>query len=288
MSKLVLGKGLSALIPTEEQTPSGAAAELVESNYRTVALADIRPNPVQPRQDFDAEKLNELALSLKENGLMQPLVVSKNDGSYVLVAGERRFRAANMAGLTEVPVVVVEAEDDRRKLELALIENVQREDLNALELAKAYKRMMDDCQLTQNDVAMRVGKSRTAVANTLRLLALPDSIQQMVRRGDLSEGHARALLGMGNEARMLEMAQRIVGGMLSVRDTEREAGHTRRRRLIPKRKLPALSEMENYLKQTLGTSVKIVPGLKRGRIEIEYYGDEDLGRLLDLFRKISV
>jgi len=285
MSKLVLGKGLSALIPTEEQT--GSATELAESNYRTIALIDIKPNPVQPRHDFDAEKLNELALSLRENGLMQPLIVSKKENGYVLVAGERRFRAANMAGLTEIPVVVVEADDDRRKLELALIENVQRENLNALELAQAYKRLMDDCQLTQNDVAMRVGKSRAAVANTLRLLSLPDSIQHMVRRGDLSEGHARALLSVGNEAQMLEMAQRIVGGTLSVRDTERETGHTRKRRLIPKRKLPALNEMETYLKQTLGTSVKILPGLKRGRIEIEYYGDDDLERLLDLFRKIS-
>ncbi|PWB69942.1 hypothetical protein C3F09_09900 [candidate division GN15 bacterium] len=285
MSKLVLGKGLSALIPTEEQTPEMQSTS--DSNYRTVALGDITPNPVQPRRDFDAEKLNELAQSLKENGLMQPLVVSKRENGYVLVAGERRFRAANMAGLTEVPVLVVEAEDDRRKLELALIENVQRENLNAMELAIAYKRLMDDCQLTQNDVALRVGKSRTAVANTLRLLTLPDSIQQMVRRGDLSEGHARALLSIGNEAQMLEMAQRIVGGTMSVRDAERETVHTRKRRLIPRRKLPALSELENFLKQTLGTSVKIIPGLKRGRIEIEYYGDDDLERLLDLFRKIS-
>ncbi len=285
MSKLVLGKGLSALIPTEEQAT--VATETSQQNYRSVALREIIPNPVQPRHDFDVEKLNELALSLKENGLMQPLVVSRKENGYVLVAGERRFRAANMAGLTEVPVLIVEAEDDRRKLELALIENVQRENLNALELAQAYKRLMDDCRLTQNDVAMQVGKSRAAVANTLRLLSLPDSIQQMVRRGDLSEGHARALLSVGNEAQMLEMAQRIVGGTLSVRDTERETGHTRKRRLIPKRKLPALSEMESYLKQTLGTSVKILPGLKRGRIEIEYYGDDDLERLLDLFRKIS-
>jgi ParB family chromosome partitioning protein len=286
MSKLVLGKGLSALIPTDDQTAT-TALEIAESNYRTVAVADIKPNPVQPRHDFDMEKLNELAVSLKENGLMQPLVVSRIEDGYILIAGERRFRAANLAGLTEVPVVVVEADDDRRKLELALIENVQRENLNALELAQAYKRLMDDCSLTQNDVALRVGKSRAAVANTLRLLSLPDSIQQMVRRGDLSEGHARALLTVGNEAMMLEMAQRIVGGTLSVRDAEREAGHSRRRRLIPKRKLPALSEVENYLKQTMGTSVKIVPGLKRGRIEIEYYGDDDLERLLGLFRKIS-
>lgn len=285
MSKLVLGKGLSALIPTEEQ--SSTATESFDSNFRTVLLGEIKPNPVQPRRDFDPDKLNELALSLKENGLMQPLVVSRQDGGYIIVAGERRFRAAHMAGLTEIPVLIVEADDDRRKLELALIENVQRENLNALELAHAYKRLMDDCGLTQNDVSMRVGKSRTAVANTLRLLSLPDSIQQMVRRNDLSEGHARALLSVGNEAQMLEMAQRIVSGTLSVRDTEREAGHTRRRRLIPKRKLPALSEIENYLKQTLGTSVKIIPGLKRGRIEIEYYGDDDLERLLDLFRKIT-
>ena len=283
MTKLVLGKGLSALIPTttEELPPQES------SHFRTIPLADITPNPVQPRRDFDIERLNELAHSLKQNGLMQPLVVSKTDHGYVLIAGERRFRAASIAGLTEVTAVVVEADDDRRKLELALIENVQREDLNPLDLASAYRRLVDDCKLTQNEVAEKVDKSRAAVANTLRLLSLPDSIQQMIRRGDLTEGHARALLAVGNEAQMLEMAQRIVSGTLSVRDVEREVGHTRKRRLIPKRKLPVLSEIESNLKRTLGTSVRIIPGLKCGRIEIEYYGDDDLERLLELFRKIS-
>jgi ParB family chromosome partitioning protein len=280
MTKLVLGKGLGALIPTTDEGQPEA------HGFRLVALDEITPNPMQPRHEFDGERMTELVESLKQNGMMQPLVVKKNDTGYVIIAGERRYRAARIAGLTQVPVAVMDVADDTRMLELALIENIQREDLNPLELASAYKRLMEQCGLTQNELSIRVGKSRTAVANTMRLLSLPHSIQEMIRHGQLTEGHARAILSLPDEASMLELAQRIVSGDMSVREVERQAGHTRKRKLVPKRKLPALAEIETYLKQLLGTSVKITPGLKRGRIEIEYYGDDDLGRLLEIFRRI--
>ncbi len=280
MTKLVLGKGLGALIPTTEEGQPEA------QTFKMISLGEITPNPMQPRVEFDNERMNELVESLKQNGMMQPLVVKKNESGYVIIAGERRYRAARIAGLTQVPVTVMDVGDDARMLELALIENIQREDLNPLELAQAYKRLMDQCNLTQQELSSRVGKSRTAVANTMRLLSLPHAIQEMIRRGELTEGHARAILSLTDEASMLDLAQRIVSGEMSVREVERQAGHTRKRKLVPKRKLPALAEIETYLKQVLGTSVKITPGLKRGRIEIEYYGDDDLGRLLDLFRRI--
>jgi ParB family chromosome partitioning protein len=280
MTKLVLGKGLGALIPSSEE----AQAEAV--TFKQVALDEITPNPMQPRQEFDDERMHELVESLKQNGMMQPLVVRKNDTGYVIIAGERRYRAARLAGLPHVPVTVMEVADDTRMLELALIENIQREDLNPLELAQAYKRLLEQCHLTQQELSTRVGKSRAAVANTMRLLSLPTSIQEMIRLGQLTEGHARAILSLPDEASMLELAQRIVAGELSVREVERQAGRTRKRKLVPKRKLPAIAEIETSLKQILGTSVKITPGLKRGRIEIEYYGDDDLGRLFEMFRRI--
>lgn len=286
MSKLVLGKGLGALIPTEDPGAS-SVAQAQESAYRNLALDQIQPNTMQPRHEFDQEKLQELAESLRVNGMMQPLVVKPYNNGFMLIAGERRFRAAKIAGLTQVPVIINEVDDDVRMLELALVENIQREDLNPLELAAAYRKLIDQCGLTQQDLASRVNKSRTAVTNTLRLLTLPSSIQEMVRHGQLTEGHARAILGMASEDEMLSTARRIIDGGMSVREAEQVTTRTKKRRLVPKRKLPAISEIETYLKQVLGTSVKIAPGLKRGRIEIEYYGDDDLERLLELFRKIS-
>lgn len=280
MSKLVLGKGLGALIPGDDK----AATE--GRKYRTVELDKIGPNPMQPRRDFNEESLGRLAESFRQNGVMQPLVVRANGGGYTIIAGERRFRAARMAGLSEVPVVVAGEVSEAQMLELALVENLQREDLNPMEMAEAYRRLVDECGMTQSDVALRVGRSRAAVANVLRLNSLPDSIKSMIRKGHLTEGHARAILALDNAEDMVKMADRIVSDAMTVREAEKT---TRRktRRLVPKRKLPALVEIENYLKRLLGTSVKITPGLKQGRIEVEYYGDEDLERLLELFRKIE-
>lgn len=283
MSKLVLGKGLGALIPTEDPSATPTAT----GSYRMLSLDQIQPNPMQPRHEFDQERLTELAESLKQNGMMQPLVVRQNGNGFMLIAGERRFRAARLAGLTQAPVIINDVDDDVRMLELALVENIQREDLNSLELATAYRRLIEQCGLTQQDLSTRVNKSRTAVTNTLRLLTLPASVQEMVRRGELTEGHARAILSLSSENEMIATAQRIIASGMSVRATEEVATRIKKRRLVPKRKLPAISEIETHLKQVLGTSVKITPGLKRGRIEIEYYGDDDLERLLELFRKMT-
>lgn len=282
MSKQVLGKGLSALIP------GGEESSVNKIQFRAVALEQIAPNPMQPRQAFADDKLQELAQSLKTNGVMQPLVVRKNGSGYTIVAGERRYRAARIAGLEQIPVIVVDDIDDTRMLELALVENIHRQDLNPLELAEAYRRLLDECGLTQAELAGRVGKSRVSVTNHLRLLSLPDSIKRLVAENKLSEGHARAILAIDNEAQMLEMADRIVSSEMSVREVERAASSKRKRRLVPKRTSPAVSEMENYLKRLLGTSVRVSPGLKRGKIEIEFYGHEDLDRLWQLFRKIEV
>lgn len=281
MSKQVLGKGLSALIP------GGEESSVNKIQFRAVALEQIAPNPMQPRQAFADDSLQELAQSLKTNGVMQPLVVRRNGSGYTIIAGERRYRAARIAGLEQVPVIVVDDVDDTRMLELALVENIHRQDLNPLELADAYRRLLDECGLTQAELASRVGKSRVSVTNHLRLLSLPDSIKRLLAEQRLSEGHARALLTIDNEAKMLEMAERIVNNALSVREVERAAPTKRKRRLVPKRASSAVDEMESYLKRLLGTSVRVSPGLKRGKIEIEFYGHEDLDRLWQLFRKIE-
>ena len=281
MSKLVLGKGLGALIPGDEDK----AAQ--EKRYRMVPLDKIGPNPMQPRREFNEDSLRELAQSLAQNGVMQPLLVRVNGSGYTIIAGERRFRAARLAGLTEVPVLQVDDVSESRMLELALVENVQREDLNPMEMAEAYRRLVGECNLTQNELATRVGKSRAAVANSLRLNSLPEKIKDMIRGGKLSEGHARAILSLDSEVEMLKLADQIVTDSMSVRQVEHTTGRAKRRKLVPKRKIPALMEIETYLKRLLGTSVKISPGLKKGRIDIEYYGDEDLERILELFKKIE-
>jgi ParB family chromosome partitioning protein len=281
MSKVVLGKGLEALIPGEGST-SGS-----DKRYRLIALERIAPNPLQPRREFDEDSLRELAASVKRNGLMQPLLVRQDGSTFTILAGERRFRAARLAELTEVPAVVMGEVDDARMLELALVENLQREDLNPIEAAEAYRTLMERCEYTQAQLAERVGKSRTAVANQLRLLGLPESIKQMLRAGDLSEGHGRAILGLAGEGEMLRLAEQIRQNALTVRDVEQRTSRVKRKRLLPKRKIPALAEAESRLKQIYGTSVKIHRGLKRGRIEIEFYSDDDLDRLLELLGSVS-
>ena len=280
MKKVVLGRGLDALIPTESTTG------VDDRKLRTVALDRIAPNPMQPRRDFNDETLQQLADSLTRNGIMQPLVVVQNGSAFTIIAGERRFRAARLAGLEEVPVVVMEDIDEGRMLELALVENLQREDLNAIEAAEAYRSLMEKCDHTQSELAARVGKSRAAIANAMRLLALPDSIKQLVRSGRLSEGHARTMLALDNEVEMLHLARRIEEESMSVRDLERLTTKVRRRPAT-RRRVPAIAEMESYLKQLMGTSVRIVTGRKKGRIEIEYYGIDDLNRLLEMFQKLG-
>jgi ParB family chromosome partitioning protein len=282
MSKNVLGKGLSALIPVTEDT------EASDVHYRRVPLDRIAPNPLQPRKNFDEATLAELSESIRLNGMVQPIVIRKNGAGFTIVAGERRYRAARLAGMSEAPAMIMDDVDDVRMLELALVENIQREDLNPLELAGAYRRLIDQCGLTQAGLAERVGRSRAAVANHLRLLTLPESIKKLIVDGRLTEGHARALLSLGSEASMLQMADQIVSNSLTVRDVEKAGPQKKkRRRLVIKRVSPAVAEIETELKRILTTAVKITPGLKQGKIEIEYYGEEDLGRLWQLLRKID-
>ncbi|MEA2031241.1 MAG: ParB/RepB/Spo0J family partition protein [candidate division Zixibacteria bacterium] len=279
MKKMVLGKGLDALIPTESKSGN-------DKKFQNVALDQIAPNPMQPRRDFDSNSLQKLADSLKRDGVMQPLVVVRNGSSYTIIAGERRFRAARLAELDVVPVVVMEEVDEGQMLELALIENLQREDLNPIEAAEAYHSLIEKRNHTQAKLADHVGKSRAAIANSLRLLSLPESIKQLVRSGRLSEGHARTMLSLENETEMLQLAHRIENETLSVRDLERQTVKTRGR-AAKRRRVPAVMETESHLKQLLGTSVRIITGRKKGRIEIEYYGIDDLNRLLELFEKIE-
>jgi ParB family chromosome partitioning protein len=281
MSKIVLGKGLEALIPGDGDTA------VDERKLRMVPLDRIAPNPMQPRHDFDEASLAELAESLRVNGIIQPLVVIANGTGYTIVVGERRFRAARLSGLTEVPAVVLDDVDEGRMLELALVENLQRENLGPLEVAEAYRMLIEKCGLTQREVAEKVGKSRVAVTNSLRLLMLPEQIRTLIREKKLSEGHARAILAVESEEEMARLAQQIMHESLSVRDTEQAVRTGRRRRLVPKRIAPAVADAESYLKGLLGTSVKIRHGLRRGTIRIEYYGTDDLTRLLELFHRVA-
>lgn len=279
--KVVLGRGLEALIPKSDDAQSG------DSTYHAIPLDKIVSNPMQPRRKFDDEALMELGESFKSQGILQPIIVKKKDNEFVLIAGERRYRAAVMIGMKDIPAIVLDDKDESDMLQMALVENLQREDLNPLEAAEAFRRLMDEAGLTQNQLAVRVGKSRAAVANILRLLSLPDKVKELMRQGKLSEGHARAILAVDNDLARVRLAERIVAENMSVRSAEESARRVKRRRLIPKKKIPELMETENYLKQLFGTAVKITPGLKRGKIEIEYYGDEDLERILELFRKIG-
>jgi ParB family chromosome partitioning protein len=280
-SKIALGKGLEALIPRESTAIQG------DAKYRLVPVDAIEPNPLQPRRDFDEESLQQLADSFKQNGVMQPLVVKKNGSNFTIIAGERRLRAAQIAGLTEVPVMLMDEVDEPRMLELALVENLQREDLNPLEAAEGFRTLIDRCGLTQQQMAERVGKSRSAVANTLRLLELPETIKQMMREGKLTEGHARTLLTVVNPTIMMELAEKFAAESLSVRAAEREASRVRRMLTRPKIRDANVQEAENFLIHLLGTAVRIHRGRKKGRIEIDYYSDDDLNRLLELMRRIG-
>jgi ParB family chromosome partitioning protein len=279
-----LGRGLGALLGDFEE-------EIREKTpYKLLPIQKVEPNRNQPRQDFDEEELEALAESLSEHGIIQPLTVRELDsGYYQIIAGERRWRAARMAGLTEVPVVIIEA-DDQKTMELALIENLQRQDLNPVEEAMGYRALMDDFGLTQEDAAQRVGKSRPAVANALRLLNLPDAVLEKVRNGSLSAGHARALLSVKSEKKQLEIMQKIIALGLSVRQAELLCKNLSRE---PAQEKPVtlavdyVSECEKQLSKHLGRGVKIVNGKRKGRFELEFYGPEDLQILLDALLKLK-
>jgi ParB family chromosome partitioning protein len=283
MSRKVLGRGLEALIST------ASASEAVEGRSTPVGGATelhvdaIAPNPFQPRSRFDENGLKELADSIRASGVIQPILVRRHGvGGYQIVAGERRLRAAQLAGLSRIPAIVREY-DDREMMELALIENIQREDLNPIDEAKAYQALVEKVGLTHDQLSERVGKQRSSITNSLRLLLLPPEVKEMVSRGTLTAGHARALLGLDNGGDQLAAARYVVNKGFSVRRTEafvrrrERKAHTR-----PKvSRLEGLPEWETKLKQRFSTNVVIMPGRKGGRVEFEFYSQEDLERLLE-------
>lgn len=279
-----LGRGLGALLDPfgEEAGESGP--------YQLLPIYKVEPNPDQPRQDFDEAQLQALAESVGEHGIIQPLTVRQMpNGYYQIIAGERRWRAARLANLTEVPAVVVEA-DDRKAMELALIENLQRQDLNPLEEAQGYQSLIEDYGLTQEEAAKRVGKSRPAVANSLRLLGLCPAVQEKLRTGELSAGHARAVLTLKSEKKQAEAAQKIAALGLSVRQAELLCKNMEREPAPEKPvtlEVNYVAECEKQLSKHLGRGVKIVNGKRKGRFELEFYGQEDLQTLLDALMKIQ-
>ena len=281
-----LGKGLGALLGDFEEVSSE------KTPYQLLPIYKVEPNPDQPRRDFDEEELQALADSISEHGIIQPLTVRElNSGYYQIIAGERRWRAARLANLSEVPVVVIEA-DDKKAMELALIENLQRQDLNPVEEALGYKSLMEDYGMTQEDAAKRVGKSRPAVTNALRLLNLSDEVLEKVRNGQLSAGHARAILTVKTEKKQLAAAQKIIALGLSVRQAELLCRNMAKEAPEPKEepvtlKVDYVAECEKQLSKHLGRGVKIVNGKRKGRFELEFYGQEDLQVLLDALMKLQ-
>jgi len=283
-----LGRGLSALIPDQILDDAGHA---VSGVLRTVGLDTIQPNPEQPRRHFDKSALEELAASLREHGLLTPLVVRPaGPGRYVLIAGERRWRAAGLAGLHELPVVVRhDADDEAVQLALALVENLQREDLDPIECAWGYRRLVDDHGYTQEQVARKVGKTRTTIANALRLLRLPEGVQNLLREGRISTGHAKALLAVDAPETLREILSQVLAKDLSVRATERlvraQAG-VKRSVVVKERRERVLDYASQLLTRALNTAVAIHPRKRGGggRITIDYYSNEDLERLIGALR----
>jgi len=260
------------------------------SPYQLLPIHRVEPNPNQPRRDFDEEELQALADSIATHGVVQPLTVRElPSGYYQIIAGERRWRAARMAELSQIPAVIIEA-DDKKTMELALIENLQRQDLNPVEEAMGYRSLMEDYGLTQEDTAKRVGKSRPAVANALRLLSLCPEVLELVCSGKLSAGHARAVLSLKSEKAQKEAANKIVNLGLSVRQAEllcKNLGKEPAPEKEPTLAVNYVAECEKYLSKHLGRGVKIVNGKRKGRFELEFYGQEDLQVLLDALMKIG-
>ena len=280
-----LGKGLGALMGDfTVETPSS------KSPYQLLPIHKVEPNPDQPRQHFDPEELQSLADSIALHGVVQPLTVREvSNGYYQIIAGERRWRAARIAELKEIPAVIIEA-DDRKVMELALIENLQRQDLNPVEEAMGYQTLMQEYGLTQEDAAKQVGKSRPAVANALRLLNLSDKVLEMVRKGELSAGHARAVLSLKSQKLQDQAAQKIAALGLSVRQAELLCKNMAKEPVPEKEPTLAVdyvAECEKSLSKHLGRGVKIVNGKRKGRFELEFYGQDDLQILLDALMKIE-
>ena len=281
-----LGRGLGALL-------GDAALQSQEGGSLSLPISQVEPGLKQPRKRVEEEALQDLADSIRTHGIIQPLTVRRlSSGYYQIIAGERRWRAAKLAGLTEVPAVIIEA-DDRKVMELGLIENLQREDLNPIEEANGYKVLVEEYGLTQEEVAQRVGKSRPAVANALRLLALPDPVCQLLEEGKLSAGHARAILSIPNGGLQMQLAKKVVEDGLSVRQTEALAKRLSAEEKVAPSPAPAGPDLSIYYKEAekslatrFGRKVHIVNGKKKGKIELEYYDPDDLNALLELLEQL--
>lgn len=294
INKPVLGRGLASLIPREQtQTPQGMRQDdgTAASAVTMIDIDRIERNPYQPRAEFDPVALDELKNSIREKGVIQPITVRRTDHGYQLISGERRVRAAREAGLRWIPAFFLKVESNADMLELALIENLQREDLNPMEIAVSYRRLIEECGLTQEQVSQKVGKERSTVTNLLRLLRLPDEIQTAVRKGTISSGHARALLGVEDHDRQMEIFEKIVEKDLSVRGVERLArdlAHPGKSGEGTRKPLAigggsALTSIEERLRQALGTKVTVKPGQGgRGEIVVEYYSSDDFERIVEL------
>jgi ParB family chromosome partitioning protein len=275
-----LGKGLGALIP-EKGIPEGEGKKPLQQ----CGIEDVQPNPFQPRKTFSDEQLQELVDSIREKGILQPLLVRRKSDGYELIAGERRWRAAQRAGLREIPILVRDVSDSEM-LELSLIENIQRENLNPIEEAEAFKRLMDQFHLTQEEISKKVGKDRTTIANTVRLLRLPPEIKLSLAEGKITMGHARAFLSLDGIDKQKLLWKRLLAGGLSVRQTESLVKRLRTRSSpTPRRSNPEWSTLVEELQRALGTKVRIVGERKRGKIEIDFFSPAELDRILELLRR---
>lgn len=285
------GKGLEALFEQKkeefESTASNEAVMLIDINK-------IEPNKSQPRKNFSESSLEELAQSIKQYGVIQPIIVKKSSGGYELVAGERRWRASKIAGIKEIPAIIKDYDEDKL-FEIALVENLQREDLNPIEEAMGYSKLSDNFGLSQEEISKRVGKSRSAVANSIRLLSLDDNTQALVKSGKLSAGHARTIIPVDDEKQRFELAERIIEEELSVRETENivkkileNKKEKKTKQKLSKFNTDSYGKIEENLKNILGTNVKLKSGKNKGAIEIEYYSDDDLERLMALLGSINI
>lgn len=299
-----LGKGLGALIPSDFPGVSNKKEEKESiqnegASFDLIKVSKVHFNPYQPRQDFDEEALQDLADSINEHGVIQPITVRRSINGFELISGERRLRASIKAEKETIPAYILDDVSDVAMLEMALIENVQREDLNPIEVAHGYQRLIDECKYTQEEIAQRVSKDRSSVANFLRMLRLPENIQEQLRKKKLAMGHAKALLGLSDQTKMIIAGQIILEKKMTVRQTEQlvrdiEAGkYDYKNQMKPKKKSPidnetrlVLDDTENKLRQGYGTKVKIVPKSKEsGKIEFEFYSKDDLDRILDMLYK---
>lgn len=276
MKKSNLGRGLDALIPKEEKL----------EGYIVASINEVKPNSSQPRKEFDEEAIGELANSIKEKGILQPLVVRTIESGYEIIAGERRWRAAQRAGVTRIPVIIKEA-SDREVMELALIENLQREDLNPIEEAVAYQQLIDEFELTHEDVSRQIGKERSTITNQLRLLRLPEEAKAALIAGDITAGHARAILSIESPAEAREALNAIQKQRLSVRNTEqliKKISKRNKKQQSSENENIYLKEVVNELKNVLSTQVRIVDKQGKGKIEIDYYSNDELQRLTELLK----